>query len=149
MTTSVINPLNSVPLVNSTQILSASAQVPTVSQVPITTSTPVQPVVSQAPILQSVQPVQSAIPTISQDQHYTTQTTLNTLVDEDYRLGRGILDDFRPNAYRSQVGVVGNTTTNVITSTVLPVTPAQVVTTTPVLSTTTGVGGANTLKEFL
>ena len=32
--------------------------------------------------------VQSVVPTIVQDQHYTTQTTLNTLVDEDYRLGR-------------------------------------------------------------
>ena len=106
MTTSVINPLNSVPLVNSTQILGASAQVPMASQVPV------QPVVSQVPVMTSVQPMQSVVPTVTQDQHYATQTTLNTLVDEDYRLGRGILDDFRPNAYRSQVGVVGNTTTN-------------------------------------
>ena len=155
MNASAVNPLNSVPLVNSTQILGASAQVPVVSQVPITTTTPV---VSQ---------VQSVVPTVAQDQHYATQTTLNTLVDEDYRLGRGILDDFRPNAYRSQVGVVGNTTTNIITSSTLPVnttpvvaatpvvtsTPVvaatPVVTSTPVVTTTANVPGANPLKDFL
>ena len=155
MNASSVNPLNSVPLVNSTQILGASAQVPVVSQVPITTTAPV---VSQ---------VQSVVPTVTQDQHYATQTTLNTLVDEDYRLGRGILDDFRPNAYRSQVGVVGNTTTNIITSSTLPVnttpvvaatpvvtsTPVvaatPVVTSTPVVTTTANAPGANPLKDFL
>ena len=145
MTTSVINPLNSVPLVNSTQILGASAQVPMASQVPV------QPVVSQVPVMTSVQPMQSVVPTVTQDQHYATQTTLNTLVDEDYRLGRGILDDFRPNAYRSQVGVVGNTTTNIITSTTLPVGTTQVVNTTPVVSTNPNpnIGGAKVLDVFL
>ena len=127
MNASAVNPLNSVPLVNSTQILGASAQVPMVSQVPITTTTPIQPVVSQ---------VQSVVPNIAQDPHYATQTTLNTLVDEDYRLGRGILDDFRPNAYKSQVGIVGNTTTNVITSSTLPVNTTPVVAATPVVSST-------------
>ena len=67
--------------------------------------------------------------------HFTAQTTLNTLVDEDYRLGRGILDDFRPNAYKTQIGVVGNTTTNVITSSAIPNV------TTPVESTSANVGG--------
>ena len=147
MNTSAVNPLNSVPLVNSTQILGASAQVPMVSQVPITTTTPVQPVVSQ---------VQSVVPNIAQDPHYATQTTLNTLVDEDYRLGRGILDDFRPNAYKSQVGIVGNTTTNVITSSTLPVNTTPVVAATPVVASTPVVTtnanvttGANPLKDFL
>ena len=147
MNASAVNPLNSVPLVNSTQILGASAQVPMVSQVPITTTTPVQPVVSQ---------VQSVVPNIAQDPHYATQTTLNTLVDEDYRLGRGILDDFRPNAYKSQVGIVGNTTTNVITSSTLPVNTTPVVAATPVVAPTPVVTtnanvttGANPLKDFL
>ena len=147
MNASAVNPLNSVPLVNSTQILGASAQVPMVSQVPITTTTPIQPVVSQ---------VQSVVPNIAQDPHYATQTTLNTLVDEDYRLGRGILDDFRPNAYKSQVGIVGNTTTNVITSSTLPVNTTPVVAATPVVSSTPVVTtnanvttGANPLKDFL
>ena len=147
MNASAVNPLNSVPLVNSTQILGASAQVPMVSQVPITTTTPIQPVVSQ---------VQSVVPNIAQDPHFATQTTLNTLVDEDYRLGRGILDDFRPNAYKSQVGIVGNTTTNVITSSTLPVNTTPVVAATPVVSSTPVVTtnanvttGANPLKDFL
>ncbi len=118
-----------------------------VSQVPITTTTPVQPVVSQ---------VQSVVPNIVQDPHFATQTTLNTLVDEDYRLGRGILDDFRPNAYKSQVGIVGNTTTNVITSSTLPVNTTPVVAATPVVASTPVVTtnanvttGANPLKDFL
>ena len=148
MNASAVNTLNQVPLVNSTQLLTASAQVPTVSQVPITSvaaSTPINPVVSQVPVVASgVQPIQSVVP----NQHYTTQTTLNTLVDEDYRLGRGILDDFRPNAYKTQVGVVGNTTTNVITSSTLPVTSTPIVTST-VVPTTANVGNANILKEFL
>ena len=148
MNASAVNTLNQVPLVNSTQVLTASAQVPMVSQVPVTSvaaSTPINPVVSQVPVVASgVQPVQSVVP----NQHYTTQTTLNTLVDEDYRLGRGILDDFRPNAYKTQVGIVGNTTTNVITSSTLPVTSTPIVTST-VVPTTVNVGNANVLKDFL
>ena len=127
-------------------MLTTSAQVPAVSQVPVAASTPIAPIVSQVPVVSStVQPVQSVIPT---DQHYATQTTLNTLVDEDYRLGRGILDDFRPNAYKTQVGIVGNTTTNIITSSTLPVTSTPVVTST-VIPTTANVGNANVLKDFL
>ena len=150
MDASAINTLNQVPLVNSTQIIT-STQPQLVSQVPVPATAPV---VSQVPVVQPVaQPVQSVVPSIIPDQHYATQTTLNTLVDEDYRLGRGILDDFRPNAYKTQIGVVGNTTTNVITSSTLPLNTTPVVSTpmvsTPVLSTTQNVGGANTLKEFL
>ncbi len=148
MNASAVNTLNQVPLVNSTQVLTASAQAPMVSQVPVTSvaaSTPINPVVSQVPVVApGVQPVQSVVP----NQHYTTQTTLNTLVDEDYRLGRGILDDFRPNAYKTQVGIVGNTTTNVITSSTLPVSSTPVVTST-VVPTTANVGNANVLKDFL
>ena len=136
MESSAINTLNQVPLVNSTQILPQSTQVPIASQV--------APQLSQVPV-QQVQPV---VPTLNPEQHYTTQTTLNTLVDEDYRLGRGILDDFRPNAYKTQIGVVGNTTTNVITSTTLPVNTTPMVST-PVVSAAPNMAGANTLKEFL
>ena len=136
MESSAINTLNQVPLVNSTQILPQSTQVPIASQV--------APQLSQVP----VQQVQTVVPTLNPEQHYTTQTTLNTLVDEDYRLGRGILDDFRPNAYKTQIGVVGNTTTNVITSTTLPVNTTPMVST-PVVSAAPNMAGANTLKEFL
>ena len=137
MESSAINALNQVPLVNSTQILPQSTQVPIASQV--------VPQLSQVP----VQQVQSVVPAINPEQHYTTQTTLNTLVDEDYRLGRGILDDFRPNAYKTQIGVVGNTTTNVITSSTIPNVTTPVVTTAPVVSTTANVGGNNQLNAFL
>ena len=136
MESSAINTLNQVPLVNSTQILPQSTQVPIASQV--------APQLSQVP----VQQVHTVVPTLNPEQHYTTQTTLNTLVDEDYRLGRGILDDFRPNAYKTQIGVVGNTTTNVITSTTLPVNTTPMVST-PVVSAAPNMAGANTLKEFL
>ena len=146
MDASALNNINQVPLVNSTQLLT-STQAPIVSQVPTTSvavSTPIVNNVSQVPMVSTVpQQVQQVIPV----QNYTTQTTLNTLVDEDYRLGRGILDDFRPNAYKAQVGLVGNTTTNIITSSTLPIANTQVVTT-PVAGTI-NVNGANTLKEFL
>ena len=145
MNASAVNALNQVPLVNSTQILPTSTQVPIASQV--------VPAVSQV-VPSTIPQVQSVVPgVVPEQQHYTTQTTLNTLVDEDYRLGRGILDDFRPNAYKTQIGVVGNTTTNVITSTTLPVNITPVVSTpmvsTPVVSAAPNMGGANTLKEFL
>ena len=137
--------LNQIPLVNSTQILTASAQAPMVSVVPtnpVLTSTPVvassvvpvaqsvvtsQPVVT-APVAQSLvtsQPVVAAQPVIAaqpvvaaqpllttQPQTYNTGTASNfttsafpQVPDDDYRLGRGILDDFRPGAYKSVVGV--------------------------------------------
>ena len=135
--------MNQVPLVNSTQLIQ-STQAPVISQAPVTSvaaSTPIVNNVSQVPIVSSIpQQVQTVIPT----QHYTTQTTLNTLVDEDYRLGRGILDDFRPNAYKAQVGLVGNTTTNIITSSTLPIANVS----TPVTSAI-NTNGANVLKEFL
>ena len=144
MNASELNTLNQVPLVNSTQILAASAQVPMASQIPVSASTPV---VSPGHVVTS--PVQTGYQTTTMNSHYATQTTLNTLVDEDYRLGRGILDDFRPNAYKTQIGVVGNTTTNVITSSTIPNVTTPVVTTAPVVSTTANVGGNNQLNAFL
>ena len=144
MNASELNTLNQVPLVNSTQILAASAQVPMASQIPVSASTPV---VSPGQVVTS--PVQTGYQTTTMNSHYATQTTLNTLVDEDYRLGRGILDDFRPNAYKTQIGVVGNTTTNVITSSTIPNVTTPVVTTAPVVSTTANVGGNNQLNAFL
>ena len=72
-------------------------------------------------VTQQPMQVSSVVPTGLENQHFTTQSTgFNILVDEDYRLGKGILDDFRPNAYKTQIGVVGNTTTNVVTSSALP-----------------------------
>ena len=135
MNASELNTINNVPLVNSTQILAASAQVPMASQIPVSSSTPV---VSPGQVVTS--PVQTGYQTTTMNSHYATQTTLNTLVDEDYRLGRGILDDFRPNADKTQIGVVGNTTTNVITSSTIPNVTTPVVTTAPVDSTTANVG---------
>ena len=138
MNASGINTLNQVPLVQSTQILSTSAQVPMVSQVPVVNTVPV---VSQVPAV-AQQPIQvsSVVPAGVQNPHFiTTGTGAATLVDEDYRLGRGILDDFRPNAYKTQIGVVGKTTTNVVTSS----TP---VVSTPVVNAT---GSSATLKDFL
>ena len=145
MNASELNTLNQVPLVNSTQILAASAQVPMASQVPISASTPV----TYSPGQVVTSPVQSNYQATTMNSHYATQTTLNTLVDEDYRLGRGILDDFRPNAYKTQVGIVGNTTTNVITSSTIPNVTTPVITTTPIVSTTANVGGNNQLNAFL
>ena len=144
MNASELNTINNVPLVNSTQILAASAQVPMASQIPVSASTPV---VSPGQVVTS--PVQTGYQTTTMNSHYATQTTLNTLVDEDYRLGRGILDDFRPNAYKTQIGVLGNTTTNVITSSSIPNVTTPIVITVPVISTTANIGGNNQLNAFL
>jgi hypothetical protein len=145
-TITAINTLNQVPLVNSTQIIT-STQPQLVSQVPVPATAPV---VSQVPVVQPVaQPVQSVVPSIIPDQHYATQTTLNTLVDEDYRLGRGILDDFRPNAYKAQIGMVGNTTTNIITSSTLPQTTTPLPAVSTPVTPNVNVNGASALKEFL
>ena len=140
MNASGINTLNQVPLVQSTQILSTSAQVPMVSQAPVTPVVNTAPVVSQVPVV-AQQPIQvsSVVPAGVQNPHFITTGTGAPLLDEDYRLGRGILDDFRPNSYKTQIGVVGNTTTNVVTSS----TP---VVSTPVVNAT---GSSATLKEFL
>ena len=143
MNASELNTINNVPLVNSTQILAASAQVPMASQIPVSASTPV---VSPGQVVTS--PVQTGYQTTTMNSHYSNQTTWNTLVDEDYRLGRGILDDFRPNAYKTQIGVLENTT-NVITSSSIPNVTTPIVTTTPVISTTANVGGNNQLNAFL
>ena len=102
------------------------------------------PVVTQQPIQ-----VSSVVPSGLENQHFTTQSTgFNILVDEDYRLGKGILDDFRPNAYKTQIGVVGNTTTNVVTSSALPNVSVPFAST-PGVSVTSPVAGANALKDFL
>ena len=163
--------LNQIPLVNSTQILTASAQAPINSVVastpviagstPIVASTPVTPIMASTPVMTPtsviastpvvgsavqtvgapvlgasvpVTPVASAVP-----QPVVTSTLpINTVspyqvVDDDYRLGRGILDDFRPNAYKSSA-VVGTS-----------------VTTTPALVTSTPVAAVRTsnINDFL
>ena len=164
---SVVNPT---PIVASTPIVSqvpVAASTPIVSQVPVAASTPIisqVPVAASTPIVSQV-PVAATTPIVSQvqvaqaplvapaNQHFTNQPLTGTLVDEDYRLGRGILDDFRPSAIQSQYGV-----SNVVNTSAYPV---NVNTTAPVLSTSAVIpntvnptviastGGANTLKEFL
>ena len=101
--------LNTIPLVNSTQILTASAQGPVVT----------------ASVPPGGQVVGSSIPPGGQ---IITGTSLptggpglvpppNYVPEDDYRLGRGILDDFRPVPYGSIIGggpVVTGTNTPVI-----------------------------------
>ena len=154
---SVVNPT---PLVASTPIVSQTpmvASTPIVSQVPVAASTPiVSQAVSQVPMVQTT-PVASQVPMMTaNDQHYANQIISGTLVDEDYRLGRGILDEFRPPALQAQYGVVVPNTTGVVTTSALPVATTQVLPTSAVIPTSAVVpsavvptGGANTLKEFL
>ena len=167
--TSVVSPT---PLVASTPIVSQTpmvASTPIVSQVPVAASTPIvsqavsqvpmvqtTPLVSQVPMVQTT-PVVSQVPMVAaNDQHYANQVISGTLVDEDYRLGRGILDEFRPPALQAQYGVVVPNTTGVVTASALPVATTQVLPTSAVIPTSAVVpstvvpnGGANALKEFL
>ena len=138
MNASDINTLNQVPLVQSTQILSTSAQVPMVSQVPVVNTVPV---VSQVPAV-AQQPIQvsSVVPAGVQNPHFiTTGTGAATLVDEDYRLGRGILDDFRPGGYNSIVGssVVVGTPLGVTTNSAVVVPNSTLVATSPAVAVST------------
>ena len=144
MNASAVNTLNQVPLVNSTQILTQSAQLPAVSQVPLVTSVPV---VSQVPMVTAPQPGASVVPNVIVNSHFTNQTQVGTLVEEDYRMGRGILDEFRPDVFKIQLGLIPNNT-NVVTTTAtsIPVATTQLVSTTPAVVPT---GSANLLKEFL
>ena len=120
-----MNSLNQVPLVNSTQIISPATQIPVVSQIQVPSTAPIisqvplaasTPLVTQVP-MQTTTPVISQAPTLAipqlPEQHFVNSGTQSgfALVDEDYRMGRGILDEFRPANIKSQLGIVGNTTT--------------------------------------
>ena len=162
---STSNALNQIPLVNSTQILTASAQAPMTSVVattpvvtastPVMTSTPITtsttPVVatttpimtSSTPVVAATTPIMtSATPiiagstpimgsvsgapvTVTQPvvtstvqvpqqgygtSNFSTTVHSNPIVEDDYRLGRGILDDFRPTPYKTQIAALGATT---------------------------------------
>ena len=144
-----------IPLVNSTQILTTT-QAPAASVVTPTPLVASTPVVSQVPMVAST-PIVSQAPMVGTNmQHFVNQPIGGVLVDEDYRLGRGILDEFRPPALQAQYGVVVPNTTNVVATTALPVASTQVLPTSAVVPASTVVptavvptGGANTLKEFL
>ena len=157
--------LNQIPLVNSTQILTASAQAPMTSVVattpvvtastPVMASTPIAasstPVVAtttpimtaSTPVMATTTPIMTAstpivggstpimgsvagapmtvtqpvvTSTLQQPQqgygtsNFATTTHSAPAIDDDYRLGRGILDDFRPRPYKAQIAALGNTT---------------------------------------
>jgi hypothetical protein len=95
------------------------------------------PMVQPQPIVTSTLPAQT-----TQGSHIGTYS--NPVPDDDYRLGRGILDDFRPSAYKSNVvgstltttGLGGTTTTLGVTNTGLAV-------------STPGTVGASNIKDFL
>ena len=175
MTTSfTTSALNQIPLVNSTQILTASAQAPMASVIgstPVVASTPivasaVQPLPATTPVLASaVQPMPVATPVLTSSvpvvqpqpiltsvqptpQVYSTAsgahfaTTYNNLVPvDDYRLGRGILDDFRPTPYKNII--VGSTTGVSVANSGLVVTSPGIAVSTP------GSVGASNIKDFL
>ena len=109
--------LNQIPLVNSTQILTASAQAPinsVVATTPVVASTPIVASSVQqipTPVVPVAQPVvtTSVQPTYNTASSNFTTTAFPPVPDDDYRLGRGILDDFRPTAYKSQVAGIGST----------------------------------------
>ena len=145
---SAMNTLNQVPLVNSTQILTQSAQVPQVSQIPVAATTPIMsqvPVAASTPIVSQV-PMTVPQPMMTANSHFA-DNSVGTLVDEDYRMGRGILDEFRPVPIKASMGLGGN----IVVNSAVPVTTSTPLVSKPVVSTPAVVptGGANVLKEFL
>ena len=101
--------------------------------------------VQPQPIVTSTLPVQSVpqvIPTPSTASHIATTSSL--VPDDDYRPGRGILDDFRPATYKSNVvGSTLNTTGLGVTTNTLGVTNTGLAVSTP------GTVGASNIKDFL
>ena len=122
LTTPLASGVATTPLVSSVQPLPATSVAGTI------------PLVQQQPVVTSTLPVQSA-------GHFGT-TYSNPVPDDDYRLGRGILDDFRPTSYKTLI----STTTPLATTT----TSGLVTTTTPSLVVTNpGAIGASSIKDFL
>ena len=144
--------LNQIPLVNSTQILTASAQpqmtsivgsTPIVASTPLVASTPivtsaVQPSVVATsiaqPVMTSTVPVQqTAMPTTT-GANFATTNFYSVPGDSDYRLGRGIFDDFRQGGYKSQI----------VTSSVVGISQPGLAVTTPAVNV-----GQSNIKDFL
>ena len=118
------------------------------SQVPVASSTPIVsqvPVATTTPIVSQV-PMASPQPMMIDNSHFANNS-VGTLVDEDYRLGRGILDEFRPAPIKASMGLGGN----MVVNTAMPVATTTPLVSTPVVSTPAVVptGGANVLKDFL
>ena len=115
MNSSIPNTLSQVPLVNSTQILTQSVQVPNqqvVNPLPVPGVVPTA-AVAPANIIVTNQVPGSVVPTTPIVGSIINTNTLNTpIVEEDYRLGRSILDDFRPTPYKSQISIGVNGMTN-------------------------------------
>ena len=87
--------VESAPVVMSSTSLITNAEYP--SSQAMTSQMPI--VQSQLPVVQSQLPVvQSQMPMVL----FTTSMDVgNSVYDEDYRLGRRILDDFRPSSYKN------------------------------------------------
>ena len=164
--------INQIPLVNSTQILTSSAQVPmgnlaastpviTASTPVIAASTPVlaaanpslavpaQGLVASTPVMVGTPGLVASTPVVSPNigGHLATTSlpTQSFVPEEDYRLGRGILDDFRPGGYKSIVGVVSGNNAG------LGVVNSQVAASTPIVNASTPVvsSAVGNINDFL
>ena len=136
LTTPLASGVATTPLVASgiQPLTTPLAIVSSVQPLPATSVAGTIPLVQQQPVVTSTLPVQSA-------GHFGT-TYSNPVPDDDYRLGRGILDDFRPTSYKTLI----STTTPLATTT----TSGLVTTTTPSLVVTNpGAIGASNIKDFL
>ena len=157
--------INQIPLVNSTQILTSSAQVPmgnlAASTPVIAASTPVlaaanpslavpaQGLVASTPVMVGTPGLVASTPVVSPNigGHLATTSlpTQSFVPEEDYRLGRGILDDFRPGGYKSIVGVVSGNNAG------LGVVNSQVAASTPIVNASTPVvsSAVGNINDFL
>ena len=116
--------LNQIPLVNSTQILTASAQVPMTSSTPIVTA--------PTPVVTNPVAVPGTPGVVAHSPNLVTNIS-QPIPEDDYRLGRGILDDFRPGGYKSVVG------SSVVVGSNVPITTnPKIQVSTPIVSSGTG-----------
>ena len=148
--------LNQIPLVNSTQILTASSQpqmtsivgsTPIVASTPLVASTPivtsaVQPSVVATsiaqPVMTSTVPIQQAAMPTTTGVNFATTNFYSVPGDSDYRLGRGIFDDFRQGGYKSGYK------SQIATSSVVGISQPGLAVTTPAVNV-----GQSNIKDFL
>ena len=150
--------INQIPLVNSTQILTSSAQVPMgnlAASTPVlaaanpSLAVPAQGLVASTPVMVGTPGLVASTPVVSPNigGHLATTSlpTQSFVPEEDYRLGRGILDDFRPGGYKSIVGVVSGNNAG------LGVVNSQVAASTPIVNASTPVvsSAVGNINDFL
>jgi len=137
-------------MTSSTPVVAATTPIMTSATPIIAGSTPIMGSVSGAPVTVT-QPVVTSTVQVPQQgygtSNFSTTVHSNPIVEDDYRLGRGILDDFRPTPYKTQIAALGATTglaTTGLANTALPASGLATTVSTPGVNV-----GTSNINDFL